>query len=311
MRIAIIGAGFCGLAAAWHLLHIQGVKVSIFDAAGIGGGASGVATGLLHPYIGEQGRRSWQTEEGLKATLELLGVAESALRSPVCDRGGILRIGAIQQLYPDLEPLGEKTYLIRSGITVYAKKYLKGLWKACEILGAKLLLQKVEQLEELKEFDSVVIAAGAGIFAFEESCHLRIGKVKGQVLTCRLPKHLPPLERSLVAKGYIAKEEQPDLYHLGATYEKGEIDEQPCLETALQQLKPKAELLYPGLGLLDVLECRAGIRVNRQGHYIPLLEKIDARTFAVTAMGSRGLLYHALFAKMLKEIFISGKILER
>lgn len=308
MRIAIIGAGFCGLAAAWHLLHIQGIKISLLDAVGIGGGASGVATGLLHPYIGEQGRRSWQTEEGLKATLELLGVAEKALGAPVYDNRGILRIGAVQQIYPDLEPLGEETYLIRSGITVYAKKYLEGLWRACEKLGAKLFLQKVGSLEELKDFDAIVIAAGAGIFGFEECHHLRIGKVKGQVLTCRLPESLLPFEHSRVAKGYIAKDEQPDLYHLGSTYEKGEINDQPCLETALEQLQPKAELLYPGIGLLNVLECRAGIRVNRHGHYIPLLEEIDPRTFAVTAMGSRGLLYHALFAKGLKEIFLSRKI---
>ena len=52
-RYAIIGGGFAGVATAWHLLaagegSIAGID--LFDAAGLGGGASGAAAGLLHPY---------------------------------------------------------------------------------------------------------------------------------------------------------------------------------------------------------------------------------------------------------------------
>ena len=51
-RYAIIGGGFAGVATAWHLLaHASGpVSVHLFDGAGIAGGASGAAAGLLHPY---------------------------------------------------------------------------------------------------------------------------------------------------------------------------------------------------------------------------------------------------------------------
>lgn len=51
MNIAIIGAGFSGLALAYFLLQ-SSAHVTLFDAVGIGGGASGIATGLLHPYPG-------------------------------------------------------------------------------------------------------------------------------------------------------------------------------------------------------------------------------------------------------------------
>ncbi|HRD55095.1 MAG TPA: FAD-dependent oxidoreductase, partial [Parachlamydiaceae bacterium] len=50
MKIAIIGAGFAGLATAWHLLQHQDkipLEVTIFDSSGFGGGASGIAAGLL------------------------------------------------------------------------------------------------------------------------------------------------------------------------------------------------------------------------------------------------------------------------
>ena len=51
-RYAVIGGGFAGVATAWHLLaHAnRPVRVDLFDGAGIAGGASGTAAGLLHPY---------------------------------------------------------------------------------------------------------------------------------------------------------------------------------------------------------------------------------------------------------------------
>ncbi|KAF3779659.1 hypothetical protein EJ110_NYTH40903 [Nymphaea thermarum] len=53
-RYAVLGAGFAGLSVAWHLLKLSardtGLHVDIYDEVGIGGGASGVAGGLVHPY---------------------------------------------------------------------------------------------------------------------------------------------------------------------------------------------------------------------------------------------------------------------
>ncbi len=48
-----MGGGFAGVAAAWHLLaltHPRAVGLDLYDAAGIAGGASGAAAGLLHPF---------------------------------------------------------------------------------------------------------------------------------------------------------------------------------------------------------------------------------------------------------------------
>ena len=53
-RYAIIGGGLAGVAAAWHLLAAstalhRPIAVHLYDKAGIAGGASGAAAGLLHP----------------------------------------------------------------------------------------------------------------------------------------------------------------------------------------------------------------------------------------------------------------------
>lgn len=86
LRYAVLGAGFAGLSVAWHLLKVtlhfpsssslpvgdttsrnrlnrrwpdfnfqhsprdSRVSVDIYDENGVGGGASGVSGGLLHPY---------------------------------------------------------------------------------------------------------------------------------------------------------------------------------------------------------------------------------------------------------------------
>ncbi|MFS8563307.1 MAG: hypothetical protein LVR00_02840 [Rhabdochlamydiaceae bacterium] len=65
--------------------------------------------------------------------------------------------------------------------------------------------------------------------------------------------------------------------------------EYPSLEVALHLLKPS----------LPVRGVKAGMRVTNPAHYFPIIEKIDERTWVVTALGSRGLLYHAYLAEQL------------
>ncbi|HEX2579053.1 MAG TPA: FAD-dependent oxidoreductase [Rhabdochlamydiaceae bacterium] len=284
MKIGIIGAGFAGLACAYYLS--EHFEITLFDQKGIGGGASGIASGLLHPYPGEQGRRSWHADEALAAAQELLQVAEAALGRSVARFGGILRKGPCLNPGDDVELLADASYFIKSGITVFSDLYLAGLWKACEKRDVKIVLQKVGQLQELEDFDQIVIAAGAGIRNFPECTHLKINFVKGQVLTLE-----KTLAQSISSKRYFAVTANPKQCHLGSTYERDFEDEEPDLEKAIAFLQPEEK----------VVDCRSGIRVTNPAHYFPLLEQINPKTWAVTAFGSRGLLYHAYFGKKIAE----------
>jgi glycine/D-amino acid oxidase-like deaminating enzyme len=279
---AVIGAGFAGLAAAYFLSdHFQ---VTVFDHQGVGGGASGISSGLLHPYPGEKGRRSWHADEALDAARALLNVAEHEIGRPVAHRGGILRRGECITPGSDVELQPDGSWLIRSGITVFPALYLEGLWKACEKKGATLVRTKIGSLQELAHIDAVVVAVGASIRDFPECRSLPVNFVKGQVLTCVLET---PLERSISAKKYMAVTPESDRCHLGATYEREFTDAAPCLETAVKLLQPPTQ----------VVDCRAGIRVTNPAHYFPILEQINPTTWVITALGSRGLLYHAYFGK--------------
>ncbi|CAI9098963.1 OLC1v1035702C1 [Oldenlandia corymbosa var. corymbosa] len=86
LRCAILGAGFAGLSVAWHLLQNCAKElplfIDIFDDVGIGGGASGVAAGLLHPYSPKV-KPLWRSTECWSESLKLVQVAESAWCSRV------------------------------------------------------------------------------------------------------------------------------------------------------------------------------------------------------------------------------------
>lgn len=269
----------------------------VFDGRGVGGGTSGMAAGLMHPYPGEQGRRSWKADEGIQATRRLLEVAERTLKQPVASFAGVRRLKPLIRDFEDVEQMGQEGYLIRSGATVYTSLYLQGLWQACQERGAQLTLLDVPSLDALAEYDQIAIAAGDGVVRFKECAPLKIKLIKGQVLTCAWPPDQPPLERSIVSRGYLAISGSPGICYLGATYEREFTSREPCLHTALELLKPKIGDLLPSP---VILECKAGVRASSQNH-LPILERLNAKTWVVAGMGSRGLLYHAYFAEMLSK----------
>jgi glycine/D-amino acid oxidase-like deaminating enzyme len=309
MRIALVGAGFAGLAAAWHLMQQCRCEVTFFDQIGIGGGASGIATGLLHPYPGEQGRRSRFASEGIEATKELIAAAQKHSSHPIILHEGLIRFVQNEeqrqmflshsQKFGDVKAHGENSFWIESGMTIDCPRYLEGLWQALAAQGARLVVQEVKSLNDLQEFDCVVLAAGAGTTQFSETAHLNLSTLKGQVLKCRIPHHVQLPEASSICKGYLALTQDPGTCFLGSTYQRGDdtLTLQP--ELAREELFPKIARFYPDVHQLEVIDCRAAFRVTRSGHYLPIVQRVNDRVWTLTALGSRGLLYHAYFGKEL------------
>lgn len=318
-KIAIVGAGFSGLAASYHLLK-RGGTVTLFDGKGVGGGASGVASGLLHPYPGESARSSWMGKEGMeetKALLQLVG-------KEVYKETGILKLAVTlkqesafrkaAKRYDDIDWWeAERCHafvpgshflpgiFIKSGITVHAPLYLKGLWRVCESLGATFERRNVS-LTDLEEFDNVILAAGAKVRGFEAGKNLGLKFNKGQILVCKKPKYFLS-ESSLIGKGYLALSDKEDRCYLGSTYEREYITEEPCMEAATELIFRQISQFLPFYGSFHVEECRSEIRVAHSHGYVPIVKQVGERLYVMTGMGSRGLLYHALFGKRLaKEI---------
>lgn len=321
-RVAIIGAGFSGLGLCVHLLKRGGIEVTVFDPKGVGGGASGIASGLLHPYPGESARLSWRGKEAMQAATALVEESSQALGKKVADRAGILRIALTEKQEKAFQERAEVEedvewwsaekcrsavsgahfcpgIFIRSGQTVHPKLYLEGLWNVCSTLGATLEKREVE-LSELTDYDQVVIAAGSGIRKFKECQNLAVKFNKGQLLACKKPAHLRH-GFSVIGKGYLALSESQERCYLGSTYEHTFRTEDPCMGEATDQIFSRIGTFLPSYGSFEVEDCLSGMRVSNQKTYLPLAGRLKENLWAFTAMGSRGLLYHSFLGKKLAE----------
>lgn len=315
MRIAIIGAGLSGLSLAWHLNCSGRCAVTLFDHQGIAGGASGIAAGLMHPYPGQMGMRSFLASEGMDATRRLLKIAQEKSPVSLFKDTGILRYPhhaemrsvflAHGERFNDIEPWEDGAFLIRSGMTIFCRPYLQGLWAAAHACGVILEQKAINNLHDLSSFDTVVLAAGAGNCAFAETRALRLELLKGQILKCKIPEGVSFPHYSLIGKGYIAHALEEGFCYFGSTYERGQLSEHPDIDKAQAELIPKAERIYPTASTFPVVDCQAAFRVMRIGHYYPMAGKLTSHVWICTALGSRGLLYHGLLAEKMAEAILS------
>ena len=331
MKAAVIGAGFCGLAVAWHLLQRfssqSDFSLTLFDSRGIGQGTSGIAAGLLHPFSGAHAKLNWRGIEGMQATQELLETASLALGRPVAAKNqGILRLALTAEQQSDFQLSAKlnpesiqwldahscqklapgSTFApglwIKEGLTVYSSLYLQGLWQACAGRGALFENRSVDSLHKLgKEgYDLTIVATGAETPQIEEFASLPLKVVKGQVLELAWPHDTLPLSCSLNSQIYLLMGEKGLSCLAGSTYEKEFLDARPDLETAKKEILPKLYALFPPLEGAAILNCSAGLRAVGPQHR-PLIKQISPAQWIITGMGSKGLLYHALFAKELVE----------
>jgi glycine/D-amino acid oxidase-like deaminating enzyme len=324
LKIAIIGAGFAGLACAWHLLELSPkISVTVFDKKGLAGGASGVSAGLLHYATGPKARPTARSLEGFAAAKALIHVAMKHDPSIIIHKTGILRIAASPEqaehfacsaethnslklcspeetLNLDPRSLSLTSLLVTEGMAIDPKRYLNALWQELLLKGATLEKTEVERLNELKGYDHVIVAAGFDSSRFPEIEVFKLRPIKGQVLDLEWPTD--PLERALIHKKYLTMTNNPQVCTLGGTFEKGRSDPEADAKEAAKLLFPEILKAYR-LPSQKIIDCRAGIRTNTAGHQA-LAQKVKEGLWVLTALGSKGLLLHSLLAKNLSKALL-------
>jgi glycine/D-amino acid oxidase-like deaminating enzyme len=321
-KIAILGAGFCGLAAAWHLIQNGMRHIVIFDPQGIGQGASGVAAGLLHPFAGVHAKKNPHADEGMAASLQLIAVAEKTLDTPIISGKGLVRPAVTEQQQTDFA-LAASQYpnevdwlsaeacqkklginhaypgiFIKPAYIIECEKYLKGLWTACANEGVAFEKRRIRSLEEVNDFDKIIVTMGAAAKQLPELQHIKLTPIKGQLLELHWPEGVSPPLFPLSSQTYLIMKEGGTKCIAGATFERDFKTEGPDPEIALQEILPKLHPFIPELHSSLLIECRTGLRASTPGH-LPLLQRINEKTWLLTGMGSKGLLYHALYADKL------------
>lgn len=320
MKIAIIGAGLSGLATAYYLLQSKPHEITIYDSKGLGGGASGIAAGLLYAYGGLHAKLNRLGREGMQETLHLVHLIEQELGQPIAHRKGLLRQAfneeniydytrtakqhpetfwlsaeECQQKIPHLPY--QPGLFIPDCYTIDVKAYLTGLYKLCHKQGVQLVQTLITSLDQLEAYDMVIIAPGAQFTHFPE-IKIPLTPLKGQMIKVEWPEGIPPLPMSLSSLAYILMNPQDQTAIIGATFERHFISEEIDETFALQDLMPKAIAMFPPIAKAKVLSYQVGIRASAPD-YMPLIQNISPRCWVLTGMGSKGLLYHALYGKKL------------
>lgn len=304
-KIAVIGKGLAGLASTFYLLE-AGFEVTVFFSNETLC-TSALSVGLLHPYPGKANRKSLEAEEGMQASLELLKIAGASCYQ----KTGMFRPAntpqrkeAFQQAlqdYPELiwklkEPYGEGLW-IEEAFAVELSSYLKALQSKCS--KATFIEKKIEHLDELQEYDQIVLAMGYGLFSLLDAKERKLKATKGQALLgsysglsfpVNADVHLTPLKKA-------------PLCQLGSTYERHFSHSFEDPEKALP-LRGKARAFCSDIDRFHVEKIEVGVRISPMIGHTPILQSIGKKGWFFSGLGSRGLLYHALYAKKLA--FILG-----
>ena len=272
MKIAIIGAGFAGLAAA-HYAKEKG-EVTVFASKP---GASAIAAGLLHKFVGMHAKKNLYADEAFNLALELIDAKTKT---------GLHRIAANDEQavwfrkaaldYPEeVHLVDEKTIWIPDAWVVDTKAYLSRLNPVEKTIGT---------LDELDDFDKIILCIGASNQFYD------ITPVRGQLLEVSgTPYPTAPIS------GQIYVIPQKNYMIVGATYERG-----PHIQNAEETLLPKLRALLPHFKLEQVLSVKSAVRASTPDH-MPFIRQINTKTWALAGFGSKGLLYHAYYAKQLSK----------
>lgn len=289
-KIAVVGAGFAGLAVA-YVLSQKNHDLTLY-ADRFPSGASRVAAGLLHGFVGRECRKNRDADLAFAKTKVLLEAASNALGEKVYTENGILRVALSEtqasafrkaaEDYPELKERPEGVF-IPNGIAVHCEDYLKGLLKAT---GAPLILN-----EGPKEYDRIIYCMGAC------TPGVKLNLIKGQILKLRTDT---PLPFPLISSKYIAPDKDPRYVWAGSTYERVFKDDKPDIELAKELILPEAVKLFPPLAGAEVVDCQAALRAFTPDK-VPRWSRLGENSWALYGLGSKGLLYHAYLAEQLAD----------
>lgn len=298
-QIHIVGAGLAGLAIAEELA-MHGCSVTIFEKNRIGAGASGIAAGLVHPYLGQSGKRSLYAREALELLKSKLKSLENPPSNPFYQEIEIQKFFATSeekqdflakwQENQDCKDFDEKSILLQ-GLYIDTMQYLILMAESLKKKGVKIVQEEIT-LENVQDHPTV-FCIGADLSKMSSICFpskLR----KGQVI---IAKKDPRIERSFTTTGYLAVDPFSDRMVLGSTYEREYQNELPDEKIALEWIYPRLASHLPPREELKLTECLSGMRISPSVGYLPKFEKKQENVWVFGGFGSRGLLYHALFAK--------------
>ncbi len=312
MNIAVVGAGFAGLAFAWHYSLLNpSDKVTVFDPKPISQRASSLAF-LLHPFIHPKSKLNWEGWNAFDEAEELLLQASKFTDQPFYLKRPFLKLAndptiiapyqKAAQAHPEVSwsestDFGFPGIWVNRAYQLRSDLYLKALENGCSSRGVHFSSKKFESPEL---FDRVLLAKGNQV---TQDLDYSFSKIKGQVIKIKWPSKSFKLPHAVTAhKCHLVPSFDEKTLMIGSTYEREFTSDAPDQEEALRRLLPRLEGICPEFDRKDILKVSSGIRLNSPNR-LPLLGRLNEKTWFFSALGSKGLLYHAYLGQKLAEAF--------
>lgn len=318
MKIAVVGAGFAGLAQAITLkekhpsfdVHLFDPKESSLRTSALGQ--------LLYPFVGMHSKLNFRGVEGFKKTQEFLKKAEAFASSPLFQTKLLLKLAhsekqllsfkVASQTYPEIKlqentPFHKPGILIESALQVDPLNYLKALENWAKSLNVVYSKSQFTEENEI-DFDQIIYCTGAQskeLFTDE-----KFALLKGQALILKKPEGFT-LPYNLIDHHlhFIPSLDGKTIY-VGNTFEREFKTQDPCKETATKLIWPKLTTLFPNFTKGQIIDVQAGLRINTPSR-LPIIKRISEKKLLITGMGAKGLLYHVDVAEAAMEDCFSSK----
>lgn len=318
-HVCIVGAGLAGVCAAFAL--VPTARVTLLEASRPAGGASGVAAGLVNPFMGQKALPLDAWPERLAALTTLLDAvglpaAPRELVRPAPSAAHAPTFAARAEAFPDAlrwhvpracaarwpevaAPYG--ALVVRAGRSVDVGALVARLAARLEARGGELRTGPAGTVQRLDVRD------GAPTVRLADGSHLRadvilfctgglapglvpgppLHPVKGQIVRLYAPSLAPRLPL-VSGDGYLVPEGRTVL--VGSTFEHAFADLHPTPD-GIAALREKAAALVPALADAELVDARAGLRVSAPGRQ-PVLGPLPGApgVWVFNGLGAKGLL---------------------
>lgn len=310
MKFAVVGTGLVGLATARHIQKtFPEVELTLIDENPLKGGASHIAAGMVHTLMGHEGKKHPKGATALTSALALIREVEDFSKETLFHKG-LLRTPRDSRFLEPLKASDPKHWLeaeevflksegsvtaeglwIDEGGQLFVEKYLKGLIDLILSKGGRLKTEKIESLEQLKEYDISVLALGYGFKSLALQALPELSFKLGQLAELKL--RAPPFP--IIGRAYVAQSPKKGCAIVGGTYEN--LTEGPSAE-AIEKLLGYAKLAYPSIEEGELIACLSAVRAYGPNKK-PFCTQISSGIWALGGVGSKGILLHVHLAQAL------------
>ncbi|MCH9632602.1 MAG: tRNA 5-methylaminomethyl-2-thiouridine biosynthesis bifunctional protein MnmC [Chlamydiae bacterium] len=312
MKIAIVGAGLAGLAFSWYYKNLDpSAHLILFDSEPPSCRTSALAH-LLYPYVGIRSKLNWQGPRALQKSTHLLKVASQFSDATLYKKLPLLKLASSEKQLFDLKKSveefpelkwKEETSLNKPGIwmeeviQVDAQNYLIALEQACLSIGIEFQ-NKLFTKQMQDGFDKIIYCSG---HQYSDSFSKpALSQMKGQGIILRRPAGFDQDFCLIAHQLHLIPAINPETIYIGNTFERDFKDSKPEPDKAIEILWPKLIEYFPNFSKSLILDVKAGVRLNAPSR-LPILSKIQQNMWAFTALGSKGMLYHAYLGEILAQ----------